>query len=122
MKSPFAQAAAASLLVLLAGGGCARLLDIHGPKTVSAGADGGAVTVRHGQRLRIPLAADPKGGFEWRRVEPPIMRVVLEGPPDENGLNFTPVRDGEEKLSFEYVPVAGERTAQRTVSYDITVR
>lgn len=120
MTSLIARAATASLLVALAGG-CA-LLDIHGPKTVTAGADGGAVTVRHGERLRIPLAADPKGGFEWRRVEPPIVRVVLEGPPDEHGLRFTPVRDGEEQLRFEYVPVAGERTPQRTVSYAITVR
>ena len=121
MTSLIARLAAASLLVILAGG-CARFMDIHAPKTVTAGADGGEVTVRHGQRLRIPLTADPKGGFEWRRVEPPIMRVVLEGPPDEQGLNFTPVRDGEEQLRFEYVPLAGERTAQRTVSYTITVR
>lgn len=121
MTSRTARAATASLLVLLAGG-CARLWDIHAPKTVTAGADGGEVTVRHGERLRIPLAADPQGAFEWRRVEPPIMRVVLEGPPDGQGINFTPVRDGDEQLRFEYVPVAGERTPQRTVSYAITVR
>lgn len=121
MTSLIARAAAVSLLIILAAG-CAGLRDIHAPKTVTAGADGGAVTVRHGERLRIPLAADPKGAFEWRRVEPPIMRVVLEGPPDEHGLNFTPVRDGDEQLRLEYVPLTGERTAQRTVSYDITVR
>ena len=121
MTSLIARAAAASLLVVLAGG-CARFWDIHAPKTVNAGADGGAVTVRHGQRLRIPLAADPQGAFEWRRVEPPIMHVVLEGAPDPDGLNFAPVRNGEQQLRFEYRPVTGEGAPQRVVSYDITVR
>lgn len=121
MMSLIARAAAASLLVLVAGG-CARLFDLHGPKTVTASADGGEVTVRHGQRLRIPLAADPQGAFEWRRVEPPIMHVVLEGAPDPNGVHFTPVRDGEQQLRFEYRPVSGEGRPQRVVSYDITVR
>jgi len=102
-------------------GGCARFPDIHAPKTVTAGADGGEVSVRHGQRLRIPLAADPQGALEWRRVEPPIMHVVLEGPPDPNGLNFTPVRDGQQQLRFEYRPVTGEGAPQRVVSYEVTV-
>ena len=121
MTSPIARAAAASLLALLAAS-CANLRDIHAPKTVDASASGGAVTVRHGERLRIPLAADPKSGFEWRRVEPPIMKVVLEGAPDEQGLTFTPVRDGDEQLKFEYRPVTGDGAVQRSVSYDITVR
>lgn len=112
----------AALIALLLLGGCARLWDIHAPKTVTAGADGGAVTVRHGERLRIPLAADANGAFEWRRVEPPIMHVVLEGAPDRNGLNFTPVRNGAQQLRFEYRPVSGEGTPQRVVSYDVTVR
>lgn len=120
MTSPIARAAAASVLALLAG--CANLRDIHAPKTIVAEPAGGAVEVKHGQRLRIPLPADPKGGYEWRRVEPPVMKVVMEGPPDERGINFTPVRDGDEKLSFEYRPVSGEGAAQRSVSYDITVR
>jgi hypothetical protein len=111
-----------ALVALLLLGGCARFMDVHAPKTVTAGADGGEVTVRHGQRLRIPLAADPQGAFEWRRVEPPIMHVVLEGAPDPNGLSFTPVRDGEEQLRFEYRPVSGDGKPQRIVSYDITVR
>jgi len=47
--------------------------------------------------------------------------VVAEGPPDEEGLYFTPVRDGEEQLRLEYRPVTGDGPAQRTVSYDVTV-
>ena len=121
MISLFARLAAASLLALVAGG-CSNFWDIHAPKTVNAGPDGGAVEVRHGQRLRIPLAADPQGAFEWRRVEPPIMRVVLEGAPEPDGLSFTPVRDGDEQLRLEYRPVSGDGQAQRVVSYDITVR
>jgi len=56
MTSLTARAAAASLLLL---GGCANILDIHAPKTIVAGAGGGSLEVKHGQRLRIPLAADP---------------------------------------------------------------
>jgi len=119
MTSLTARAAAASLLLL---GGCANILDIHAPKTIVAGAGGGSLEVKHGQRLRIPLAADPNSGYEWRRVEPPIMIVVMEGAPDERGVSFTPVRTGDEKLSFEYRPISGAGNPERTVSYDITVR
>ncbi|HEY5898208.1 MAG TPA: hypothetical protein VIV54_11620 [Burkholderiales bacterium] len=112
---------ALALVVLLLGGGCANLWDIHAPRTVSVGPGGGAVTVNHGERLRIGLASDASG-YEWRRVEPPVMMVVMEGPPDAQGFNFTPVRSGEEKLRFEHRPASGEGTADRVLSYDITVR
>ena len=111
---------AASLALALAG--CmARSWDPHAPKTVVASERGGAVTVNHGERLRFPLATDPNGAYEWRRAEPQILRVIAEGPADPEGLNFTPVRSGEEKLRLEYRPVAGDGPAQRTVSYDVMV-
>ena len=108
-------------------GGCAAVNDFthirdpHAPKTVWADEEGGAVTVKHGDRLRVPLATDPASGYEWRRVEPPILTVAAEGPGDAEGMNFTPVRSGEEKLRLEYRPVSGTGPAQRVVSYDVTV-
>ncbi|HYL89958.1 MAG TPA: hypothetical protein VEU32_14475 [Burkholderiales bacterium] len=110
-----------ALLLAFALGGCfARKWDPHAPSTVFASADGGAVTVKHGNRLRLPLATDPKGGYEWHRAEPQILSVMVEGPADPEGISFTPVRSGEEKLRLEYRPVAGG-PAQRTVEYDVTV-
>ena len=105
--------------LLLALGACAAV-DIHGPKTVVAPAEGGRVTVSHGNRLRLPLATKANDGYEWRRVEPQILRVVAEGPADPQGISFTPVRSGVEKLQLEYRPLNGG-AAQKTVSYDITV-
>lgn len=119
MKLALVLPAAAFLVAAL--GGCSTVWDPHAPKTVTAQAEGGALTVKHGQRLRVALASDPASGYEWHRIEPPIMNVVLEGPPDAEGFSFTPVRSGEEKLRFEYRPVAGQGTAERVVSYDITV-
>jgi hypothetical protein len=111
-----------AVLFAFALGGCmAHGWDPHAPKTVMASEEGGAVTVKHGDRLLIPLANDPQGAHEWRRVEPQVVRVVPQGPPDADGMMFTPVRSGEEKLQLEYRPVSGPGTAQRTVSYDITV-
>ena len=110
-----------AVLLALALAGCASFWDVHAPKTVVAGEEGGAVTVNHGDRLRLPLASDAAGAYEWRRVEPKILMVVAEGPPEADGMNFTPVRSGEEQLRLEYRPVSGAGTAQRTVSYDITV-
>lgn len=118
MISPMRLPAILSLLLL---GGCAGFWDIHAPKTVWAGEQGGAVTVKHGDRLRVPLGTDVASGYEWRRVEPPILMVVAEGPGDQEGINFTPVRSGEEKLRLEYRPVIGEGEAKRVVSYDVTV-
>jgi hypothetical protein len=102
--------------------GCSTTNDPHAPKTITAGANGGAVTVNHGQRLYIPLAADRTGAFEWRRVEPAMVRVVPQSAPSEQGIMFTPVRTGTEKLRFEYRPTTGDGMAQKVVSYDVTVR
>jgi hypothetical protein len=111
-----------AVLLAFALGGCmAMRFDPHAPKTVLADARGGAITVKHGERLRIPLANDPEGAYEWRRVEPRIVMVMPEGPPDKQGFVFTPVRSGEEQLRMEYRPVKGEGDAQRAVSYDVTV-
>ena len=108
------------LAVLLLGGCISGSWDIHRWKTVEAPAEGGSVTVKHGQRLLLPLATKASDGYEWRRVEPQILSVVAEGPPNPDGISFTPVRSGEEKLRLVYRPVAGGE-AQRTVDYVVTV-
>jgi predicted secreted protein len=110
-----------AIVLLLLAAGCSTTWDPHAPKTVTAGSDGGAVTVKHGQRLRLPLATDPAGQYEWRLAEPPVRAVLAEAPGDEKGLNFTPVRSGEEQLRLEYRPVSGEGAPQRILSYDVTV-
>ena len=91
-----------AIVLALLMAGCSTTWDPHKPKTVNAGEDGGAVTVKHGQRLHLPLAADPGGQYEWRLAEPPV-------------------RSGEEQLRLEYRPVSGEGAPQRIVSYDVTV-
>jgi len=102
--------------------GCATgRLDPHAPKTVVAAGDGGRVTIKHGQRLRIPLTVTDSA-FEWHPVEPQIVAVMAQGSPDDQGFLFTPVRSGSEKLVFEYRPLEGEGAAQKAVSYDVTVR
>lgn len=122
MTFPIQRLAAASTLALsaLALSACANFWDIHAPKTVTAGPDGGAVTVKHGQRLLIQLA--DWEGYAWRRMEPQLLNVVIQGLPDEHGMLFTPVRSGEEKLRFEYWKLDGAAAPERAVSYDITVR
>src|SRR3982751_494828 len=100
--------------------GCITRWDPHAPRNVTASADGGAVTVQHGERLRLPLASNPASGYEWRLVEPPVRRVLAEGPPGEQGINFTPVRSGEEQLRLEYRPMAGEGPGGPAVSYGVT--
>ena len=107
-------------LVLLVAGCVSGRFDVHRPKTVVAPEEGGSVTVSHGQRLRLPLATDPNAGYEWRRTEPQILMVVTQGPADPAGIDFTPVRSGEEKLRLEYRPLAGGQ-AQRTVDYVVNV-
>lgn len=102
--------------------GCSTTRDPHAPKTVVAGDSGGAVTLNHGERLFIRLTTDEKSGYEWRRVEPMILTVVPVGAPLPQGMWMTPVRSGTEKLRFEYRPLSGEATAQKIVSYDVTVR
>jgi predicted secreted protein len=110
-----------SLLLTLALAGCSTTWDPHAPKTVMANEEGGSVTVQHGDRLHLPLVADPTGAYEWRLVQPVLPIVLAEGPPTEEGFDFTPVRDGEETLRLEYRPVSGEGAAQRSVAYDVTV-
>jgi hypothetical protein len=111
----------ATVALLLLAAGCSTTWDPHKPKTVTASDEGGPVTVKHGQRLRLPLATEPGGQYEWRLAEPPVRSVLAEGPGDQKGLNFTPVRSGEEQLRLEYRPVSGEGAPQRIVSYDVTV-
>lgn len=109
----------AALAAVVAIAGCATRWDPHAPKTVTARADGGAVSVHHGDRLHLPLASDD--GYEWRLVEPPVRMVLAEGPPAEKGLDLTPVRTGAEQLRLEYRPIAVEGPPQRSVTYDVTV-
>ena len=111
----------AAIVLVLAAAGCSTVWDPHAPKTVLASAEGGAVTLKHGQRLHLPLAAEPGGQYEWRMAEPPVRSILAEGPADDSGLNFTPVRSGAEQLRLEYRPVGGEGAPQRIVSYDVTV-
>ena len=100
-----------------------RIKDPHAPKTVIAGEQGGQVRLDHGERLRIRLPADAASGYEWRRVEPQILMVMVEGPPNGDLWSFTPVRTGNETLRFEYRRARDESTAaQRAVTYEITVR
>jgi len=109
-----------AVLVILALGGCfAKNWDPHSPDTIVAKAEGGAVTVPHGSRLRLPLATDAE--HEWRRVEPQILQVMAESLPDANGQTFTPVRTGDEKLRLEYRKLTGDAPAERSVTYDVNV-
>ena len=109
------------LVIALLAAGCSTSWDPHAPKTVTASEEGGAVSVKHGQRLHLPLAAEPGSAYEWRLAEPPVRMVVAQGPGDQRGLDFTPVRSGEEQLRLEYRPVSGEGAPQRIVSYNVTV-
>jgi hypothetical protein len=107
-------------LAVLSLGGCfAHQWDPHSPDTIVASDQGGAVTVPHGSRLRLPLATDAE--HEWRRTEPQILKVMAESLPDATGQTFTPVRTGEEKLRLEYRRLNADAPAERAVSYDISV-
>ena len=109
-----------AILAVLALGGCfAHNWDPHSPDTIVARAEGGAVTVPHGSRLRLPLATDAE--HEWRRTEPLVLRVMAQGPADASGQTFTPVRTGDEKLRLEYRQLTGDAPAERSVTYDINV-
>lgn len=111
---------ALAILFVLTLGGCFTRWDPHAPATIVAPEEGGEVRLPHGARLRVPLANED-GKYEWRRVEPQIVRVVAEGPADEEGQSFTPVRTGEEKLRLEYRPIEGGGAAKRVVEYEINV-
>jgi hypothetical protein len=108
-----------ALILLMALAGCSTTLDPHKPRTIEAGADGGAVSIRHGQRLHVPLPV--QAGYEWKLVEPRVMAVVAEGPPTAEGQYFTPVRSGAEKLRIEQ-RASRDAAPQRVLTYDVTVR
>ena len=101
-------------------GGCSTTWDPHAPRTVVAPETGGEVTVKHGQRLQVMLPAAAQGN-EWRPREPVTMVVLAETYPRPDGLRMTPIRSGKETLRFEEVPERGDGTAQRAVSYEVTV-
>ena len=71
----------ALLVTCVALGGCAssNRWDPHSPRNVVASADGGAITVQHGDRLRVPLVAEPKSGYEWRRVDDNYVLAAVAG-------------------------------------------
>jgi predicted secreted protein len=100
--------------------GC-QAIDIHKPKTVVAPEGGGELTVKHGQRLRIPLPAEAQGdGYSWRQRAPLVMAVIIESPPEANVWSFTPVRSGKETLRLELAR-PGEADVKRTISYEVEV-
>jgi hypothetical protein len=106
---------------VLALAGCESLWDPHAPKTVVAPETGGAVTVKHGQRLEVRLP-EVTAGNEWRPREPITQMVVAVTPPQPGGYHMTPVRSGTETLRFEEVPAVGQGQAQRSIAYEVTVR
>ena len=110
-----------AVLPLLLLAGCSTTWDPHAPSTIVAPEAGGEVTVKHGQRLQVNLPAAAQGN-EWRPREPVTMVVLAETYPQPDGLRMTPIRSGKETLRFEEVPARGEGPAQRSVSYEVTVR
>ena len=100
--------------------GCSTTWDPHAPKTVTAPETGGEVQVKHGQRLQVKLPTAAQGN-EWRTREPITVAVMAETAPQPDGLRMTPVRSGKETLRFDEVPLRGEPTAQRSVTYQVTV-
>ena len=109
-----------AVLPLLLLAGCSTTWDPHAPSTIVAPETDGEVTVKHGQRLQVKLPAAGEG-MEWRTREPMTMVVVAVAAPEPDGRRMTPVRSGKETLRFEELPERGEGTAQRAVSYEITV-
>ena len=108
------------LLLPLMLSACSTVWDPHAPGTTEAPETGGEVKVSHGNRLLVRLPA-PAQGLEWRQREPMTMVVMAEGLPREEGLRMTPIRSGKSTLRFEELPASGEGTAQRVLSYEVTV-
>ena len=100
--------------------GCSTTWDPHAPSTIVAPETGGEVTVKHGQRLQVKLPAAGQG-MEWRTREPMTMAVLAETAPERDTRRMTPIRSGKESLRFEELPLKGEGTAQRSLSYEVTV-
>jgi len=109
-----------AILPLLLLAGCSTTWDPHAPGTTTAPENGGEITVSHGNRLLVRLPA-PAQGLEWRQREPMTMVVMAEGLPREEELRMTPIRSGKSTLRFEELPASGEGTAQRVLSYEVTV-
>ena len=109
-----------AILPLLLLAGCSTTWDPHAPGTTEAPENGGEVKVSHGNRLLVRLPA-PAQGLEWRQHEPMTTVVMAEGLPREDGLRMTPIRSGKSTLRFEELPARGEGTAERVLSYEITV-
>ena len=107
------------LLVAVFLGGCSTTWDPHAPRTITAPEAGGEVTVKHGQRLRVPVPA-PEAGYDWLKREPVTVVVMAEGLVDAQGLQFTPVRSGKETLLLE-LRKPNEDAAKRTITYEVTV-
>ena len=61
---------AVALAALLAG--CSTTWDPHAPSTVTASEEGGPVTVKHGNRLHVPLTSD--AGTVWQQQLPEGLR------------------------------------------------
>lgn len=118
---------AALLMFSLLAGGCAWTPDLFQPKTVTAQAPGAVIELAHGQRLVVRLPTKPDAGYEWRLYEPLSAAIKPEGPPaaapDVELWTFTPVRDGEQTLRFEYRrPRDYEAAPAASVAYPVTVR
>jgi predicted secreted protein len=108
-------------------GGCAGMRDLFGPKTLTAGEPGARIALAHGQRLVVRLPTKSETGYEWRLYEPLSAAIKPEGPPAAApGVElwtFTPVRDGEQTLRFEYrKPRDYEAQPAASVAYAVTVR
>jgi predicted secreted protein len=114
------------ILSLLAGG-CAGMRDPFRPKTVTAEKPSEPIALAHGQRLMVRLPTKPDTGYEWRLYEPLSAAIKPEGPPASAAgvelWTFTPVRDGEQTLRFEYRrPRGHDVQPAESVAYPVTVR
>ncbi len=115
------------LLFSLLVGGCAGMRDLFAPRTLTAEQPGAPIALAHGQRLVVRLPTKPETGYEWRLYEPLSAVIKPEGPPSAAAgvelWTFTPVRDGEQTLRFEYrQPRDYEAQPAASVAYRVTVR
>jgi predicted secreted protein len=106
---------------------CAGMRDPLRPKTVTADRPSEPIALAHGQRLVVRLPTKPDTGYEWRLYEPLSAAIKPEGPPVAAAgaelWTFTPVRDGEQTLRFEYRrPPDYEARPAESLAYPVTVR
>lgn len=107
--------------------GCAGMRDPFRLKTVTADRPSEPIALAHGQRLVVRLPTKPDTGYEWRLYEPLGAAIKPEGPPTAAAgvelWTFTPVRDGEQTLRFEYRRARDyEARPAESVAYPVTVR